>query len=770
MGTKKKQQSVPEKLKPLWQKYSLHFCGGLLVLLVLFSFLLWYETVHAPASVAGAIRSQVEKFAAGDGSAVFEIQTVSDRHAILKMASPDLELEDVILSYSPEGISAGRINGISIGRVRIKSGFLTGCRKLLELRNRRYLQMAGNVTIREIVYGKYEFKDLVMSLVTLKGTLADGTEIAYNPEKNQLHLKNHVFFVPEMFFSPAEWAKIPAEMRFFNLPSGNNVFRAQELVLDLTEKVHPFKRIVKMQAENLAGFYDPKAEQPCGGYADSIKYDAQNGALEVNCYLPQKTECLLKATLNADGDVTFRKETVNTQDGSFDYWYDGKIDSHGEIRGKGRSRSSRRLREPFAQEDIRELGDYGSTTKITYKQLDYSGLNKEFTVRIPEAVIDSKNVFSVRNAEIDFHSVPFTAKEIFADWKQNYSWDGTFSVGAVYENSRKIGSIASGTLKEHTFSGKAELYGLDGTVNGKIHYNPTAKPDMLGKIVELEYMLSFPRQQIKNAGSALLPVSSPVRLQGFASLKMDHKGLFDLVIDNGELDLAPVKLSNFSMSARTQTFAFDSADFCGIKFGKGQGKYQLENGKIKLDGMTFEWCGGKCRLLPQLEKGRYLLDCSDLLLPDFFKAMGIGTFEGTGRISGKIPVTVAEDGMLSLEKTAFYSVPGSSETLKGTLHENYSSGDPAYMFVTDVMRSMKYDWVRLDFLPPADGGKYTLRVSFRGKPDQPLNYELAPGANGGTTIRKTEKAGNFGYLNLSLNLGLGLEQKTLKQAVRNIQP
>ena len=43
---------------------------------------------------------------------------------------------------------------------------------------------------------------------------------------------------------------IPWSMHFFKLPSGNDTFRAQELVMDLTETVHPFKRIVKLQAEN----------------------------------------------------------------------------------------------------------------------------------------------------------------------------------------------------------------------------------------------------------------------------------------------------------------------------------------------------------------------------------------------------------------------------------------------------------------------------------------------------------------------------------------
>ena len=183
MSAKKKNQqaSVLGKWKPVWQKYSLYICGALLVLLLLFSFLLWYKTVHTPAAVSDAIRQNVQKFATGDGTAVFEILTVTDRNATLKMESPELDLEDVVLSY-PEGSDARKIDGISIGRVRIKGDFRTACRKLLDLRNRRYLQLAGNVTIREIVYGEQTFRDLVMSLDTFKGTLDGSTEIAYDPD------------------------------------------------------------------------------------------------------------------------------------------------------------------------------------------------------------------------------------------------------------------------------------------------------------------------------------------------------------------------------------------------------------------------------------------------------------------------------------------------------------------------------------------------------------------------------------------------------------
>lgn len=775
MSAKKKNQQAPvlEKWKPIWQKYSLYICGGLLILLLLFSFLLWYKTVHAPAAVSDVIRQNVEKFAAGDGTAVFEVLTVTDRNATLKMESPELDLEDVVLLYSPEGIDAGKIDGISIGRVRIKGDFRTACRKLLDLRKRRYLQLAGNVTIREVVYGKQTFRDLVMSLDTFKGTLDGSTEIAYDPDKNQLYLKNNVFFVPEMFFTEAEWKLIPHFMYFFNLPSGEDSFRAQELVMDLTETVHPFKRIVKLQAENLVDSYHLDAD-PVSRWADSIRYDAQTGALEVIYYdehprrsgvkkTARKPHTILNATLNVDDGVTFREKEFDTQDGSLEYRYEGKIDKMGKVDAKGRVR---RLGGILAQEWIREFGD--GPGKETYKQYAFS--TPDFTARIPEVVVTyapGSNDYSFKNAELTFHGIPFTAKDIFADW--NYHGNGTFSIGTVCENGRKIGSISAGKRDLNGFTGKAHLYGLDGTLNGKLFPVPVQQARHW-EAWKWEYTLTFPRQQIKNAGRDLLPVNSPVRLQGFAALKMDHKGLFDLVIDNGELDLAPVKLSNFSLSTGTQSFAFDGIDFCGIKFGKGQGKYHLENGKLHLDGMTFDWCGGKCSLLPQLEKGCYLLDCSDLLLSELFKSLGIGTFEGAGRVSGKIPLMVADDRTLTLGKTAFYSVPGSREILKGTLHENHHSGDITYTFVADVMRNMKYDWVRLELLPPADGGKYTLRVSFRGKPDQALNYELVPGANGSTMIRKTETARPYGYLNLSLNLSLNLDQNTVKHAIRNIHP
>ena len=112
MSAKKKSQqtALPEKLKPLWQKYSLYICGGLLILLLLFSFLLWYKTVHAPAAVSDVIRQNVEKFATGDGTAVFEVLTVTDRNATLKMESPELDLEDVVSSRNRSFPTSGYLS------------------------------------------------------------------------------------------------------------------------------------------------------------------------------------------------------------------------------------------------------------------------------------------------------------------------------------------------------------------------------------------------------------------------------------------------------------------------------------------------------------------------------------------------------------------------------------------------------------------------------------------------------------------------------------
>ena len=164
-------------------------------------------------------------------------------------------------------------------------------------------------------------------------------------------------------------------MYFFNLPSGEDTFRAQELVMDLTETVHPFKRIVKLQAENLVDSYHLDAN-PVGRYADSIRYDAQTGALEVIYHSEhplvsgeRKPHFILNATLNADGGVTFREKEFDTQDGRFEYRYEGKIDKTGKVDAKGRA-NLKLLGGVPAQERISEFGD--DWCKDIYKQYAFS--------------------------------------------------------------------------------------------------------------------------------------------------------------------------------------------------------------------------------------------------------------------------------------------------------------------------------------------------------------------------------------------------------------
>lgn len=736
---KKSQSSALIRLKWFWQKYSLYLSGAALVLILILCFVIWNTTAElSPAATTEKVRNSIQKMS----SEHFKIDpvSVSDTSAVLKMRGEKIELNGVLLHYTPESIGNDEIGHIVIGSVNARCDAAAVCREIFRFLNENPLKCTGSLSIGELVCNGVRYENIELtpdahrSWVYAKGTM-NGAELEIDFSKELLTLKGDLpcrssllFPEGEGFMGQTFWSKVRAYEEGEVLAVDQMEFRVRELQLSLAEKVHPWQRVIKLDAGELA------------------TYDAAGG--EFLCTRQGNT---LKAKLDAAADsADFEINAPASQN----LVYKGKYQRGGKIIGTGSMESGVSFLPGEAAKKTVALGDDFEPVCVT--AADYQKKCAAFTLTAPLYVSRSGGV-DFQGGSLVLNGTGFTVKDVTVKLEQGSAKKGTFSLGSVFENGKKIGSV-SGTIDGGKITGKALLYGLDGSLTGTLAENGET----------LEYTLTFPRQQIKHAGRDLLAGKSAVRLQGFATLKMDHRGTFELVIDNGELDLAPAKLSNFKVETHARSFSFDRAAFCGLLLGKGQGKYHLEQGKFRLDGMNFDWCGGTCTLLPRLEKDAFMLSCSDLLLTDLFKMLNVGDFSGAGRVTGKIPLTIGADGSLVPGKFSLYSVPGTSEMLKGTLNENYKSGDPAYMFVADVMHNMKYDWVKLDFEPAADGGKYVLRISFRGKPNGPLGYELVPGVNGGTMIRKSEKGNNFGYLNLNLNLDLDLDPAALKGAFRNL--
>lgn len=748
MSEKKKKTHHPtrEKMVTLWRAGSLYVCGVLLVAFLAAAFTIWYKLEHAPAAALEHVQQAVKTM--NSGSFKVEIVSLSETSALLNITGDCGELNGVLLHYTPETVADGRIDRIVISSGRIHGDLAGGCRELLALLNGSPLKCTGTVTIGTFTCDDVCYKNVVLTQdplrawVFIKGK-TDDAELEIDQGGKILRMKGDFPCCPSLLLPDSVWNG-DAGLIFSNLWSwmqkyeegevvprckiDDMTFRAQELVLSLAEDTHLSKRVIQLRAD------------------DFVQYNAATG--DFLCTWQGNT---FKAKLDAaTGTADFEINAPENQNRS----YKGKFHPDGTVTGKGSVTGEVPYLTGRAAKKITEFGDGFEVIQVT--ATDYREEKPAFSWQAPLCVSKSGGI-EFKGGTLTLTGTGITAKDVAVKLAQDPAVKGTFSLGSVWKDGRTIGSV-SGTVNGENLTGKAVLYGLEGSLTGKLVRDGE----------KLEYTITFPRQQIKKAGKDLLPPGSPARLQGFAALKMDQTGAFDLVVDNGELDLAPVKLSNFKVDLRTQIFSFDHIAFCGLTFGKGQGKYRLESGRPVLEGMTFDWCGGTCSLLPQMEKGNYTLECSGLLLADFFRELKIGDFSGAGRITGRIPLTVGGNGALTLGKISLYSVPGGSEMLKGALNEKYKSGDPAYTFVADVMRNMKYDWVKLDLEPASDNAKYDLRLSFRGKPDEPLNYELVAGSGGGTMIRKSEKAKAYNYLNLSLNLSLDLAPAAIRDALRSL--
>lgn len=733
MSAKKKTPENPilERLKPLWQKYSPYVCGVLLLLLVVFA-LLMFSAGQKNAAAAETARAVIEKIGAGTACNV-QIISHAENNALLEIRSDRTELNGVLLHYTPEGISRHEIDRIVIRSVRSEDDIATVCRQLYPVLNGGEVKCVGTITIGEFFCGGLRYENLELtpdqnrSGVYVKGKM-NGAELELDFGKKQLRVTGD--FACRLSLLPALSGNGDAGSLLTGLwtmmqkdePGSGSVpvtmdqvvFHAQELQLSLAEDVPLLQRVIKLRADGFLQYDSATGDLLCTwqGNTFKAKLDAATGTTDFELHAP-----------------TNRNRV-----------YQGRIQPDGTITGKGSASGEASLLNGTATRMTVEYGDGFNVLRVT--ATDYRETLPAFTFTAPHYVSRPDGGIEFKGGTMAFAGTDITAGDVAVTMGPAQTGKGTFTLGTVSEKGRTIGSI-SGTVDGGKLSGKVTLYGLDGTLTGRLTRD--------GKI--LEYTLSFPRQQIKNAGRDLLPENTAVRLQGFATLKMDHTGTFDLVIDNGELDLGAIRLSNFGFDRKNGTFSFAGADCCGIQFGKGKGRCHMENGRFVLDGVSFDWCGGSCTLLPQLEKGAFQIDCSDLLLADLFREWKIGTFTGDGRVSGKFPLKIAENGAVTLLPGRLFSAPGSRSVIEGKLNE--ISGDRKISddleLVRSVMQNMVYNWIRVDFIPDATAKNLEIKISFSGKPREALPFEYVRG-DGGMTLRKSEKLTRLGFMNCELNL------------------
>ncbi len=203
-----------------------------------------------------------------------------------------------------------------------------------------------------------------------------------------------------------------------------------------------------------------------------------------------------------------------------------------------------------------------------------------------------------------------------------------------------------------------------------------------------------------------------------------------------------------------------------VKLNNLLAQYQMEAGfALLLENFSAEWCGGKIhtqslRVAPGQKDFRAVVYCDGLELPRLLNEMGIAKAVGSGRIHGRLPLNVGQDGII-LEPGFLYSEPGSTHNLRLSGMEKMLEGMPAESaqyaqldIASEALKDFNYEWVRINFANA--GENLRLEMQINGRPAQPLPFTY-DSAKGGFVRVKGQKA-VFQGIRLDVNSNLPMNQ------------
>lgn len=391
-----------------------------------------------------------------------------------------------------------------------------------------------------------------------------------------------------------------------------------------------------------------------------------------------------------------------------------------------------------------------------------------------------KGSVSLCGGEIQMDEVEFQ----FSPFESPASGRDSFSVGSVRLRSRMVGSLTHGVLATGTnpdgafrklLSGEADgtLFGL----NGRLRFQ-TSDRNSSGFSASFDAGKQRVSEAFRESAAAVFPRLGNLSVKGELAAKFDFfktdgvpVSVFvslekaDLALARAAFAATGVDLhlnvffpAGAPVSPAGQKFSFSSLRLGGFSCGAGRGAGRLDP-KIGWDFESFSasWCGGRVSLLPPdgADTPEYTFILDRIELAPFLNQLGLGTFTGKGRISGRIPVRNEKTGLRIADGT-FQSEPDENGTLKGILRVPVMPVDKNQeldsMLTSDTLPDMSYLWLRGSLSSPEKG--LSLKMEFNGKPLRPLYYEF----DSGKRLKKSDTPRGLPQLKFSVSFNLPVDE------------
>ncbi|MDN3510521.1 MAG: YdbH domain-containing protein [Candidatus Jettenia sp.] len=221
-------------------------------------------------------------------------------------------------------------------------------------------------------------------------------------------------------------------------------------------------------------------------------------------------------------------------------------------------------------------------------------------------------------------------------------------------------------------------------------------------------------------------------------------------------------------SAPHQQFQFEKLSIGELAFYNGRVEFQIESSEsFFVENCEFTWCNGRVfthAMQLSFDKTDYniALICDRLNLAALFDQFGIAKAEGSGTVSGRLPLRY-ESGNLSFDNGFLYSAPGDGGIIHvmgmSILDIGIPPNTPQYSqinFINAVLKDFQYNWVKI--LLTTKEEDLLLQMSLDGKPINPLPFTYNRKLGSFSKIEAASKGGIYNPIHLDINFRLPLNK------------
>ncbi len=221
-------------------------------------------------------------------------------------------------------------------------------------------------------------------------------------------------------------------------------------------------------------------------------------------------------------------------------------------------------------------------------------------------------------------------------------------------------------------------------------------------------------------------------------------------------------------TAPDQEFSVNRLTYNTLLVSDLRGRFRLESpASLFVEKISGRWSGGRIftssfRLRKENRDFEAALFCDRLELAEILSQLGLARAEGSGRVSGRIPVRFS-DGKVYVDDGFLYTAPGEKGILKVRKSEQLTDGMPVdaprfspLHFAGAALRDFEYNWAKLHVF--SEDEDLILKLQIDGKPGKRLPFRFDQRNNVFVRLEEGDSGGIDRPVKLDINFNVPVNE------------